>query len=125
VIHAVYDITGCTTPNPEPAELLEAMRATVTRLGCTVLGELPVVFQPHGATCVLVLAESHLTVSTWPEHELAHVDLFTCRADTDPEEAIAPILAALGGETVHGQRIGRLGPTGVAAGCAPAGAGVR
>jgi S-adenosylmethionine decarboxylase len=110
VIHAVYDITGCTTPNPEPTELLTAMRATVARLGCTVLAELPVVFQPHGATCVLVLAESHLTVSTWPEHELTHIDLFTCRADTDPEHAISPILAAVGARIVHAQRIHRTGP---------------
>ncbi|MFB9433924.1 S-adenosylmethionine decarboxylase [Streptoalloteichus tenebrarius] len=65
-----------------------------------------------------VPAESHLTVSTWPEHELAYVDLFTCRADTDPEEAVAPILAVLGGGTVHGQ-IGQLGPNGVAAPCRP------
>jgi S-adenosylmethionine decarboxylase len=109
VIHAVYDVIDCTTPDPEPADLLQAMRATVHRLGCTVLGELPVLFQPHGATCVLVLAESHLTVSTWPEHQLAHVDLFTCRADTDPEHAIAPILDVLGGAMVHGQRIHRTG----------------
>lgn len=109
MIHAVYDITGCTTPEPEPANLLQAMHATVHRLGCTVLGELPVLFQPHEATCVLVLAESHLTVSTWPEHHLAHVDLFTCRADTDPEHAITPILDILGGAAVHGQRIHRTG----------------
>src|SRR6266567_7175126 len=89
------------------------MRATVTRLGCTVLGELPVVFQPHGATCVVVLAESHLIVSTWPEHQLAHIDLFTCRADTDPEHAITPILTALGAGTTHGHRIQRRGPHGV------------
>lgn len=111
MIHAVHDITGCANPNPEPGELLAAMHATVDRLGCTVVGELPVLFQPHGATCVLVLAESHLTVSTWPEHQLAHVDLFTCRADTDPEQAIAPILAVLGGGATYGQRIHRLGPT--------------
>lgn len=84
MIHAVYDVTDCTSPNPEPADLLHAMRDTVHRLGCTILGELPVLFQPHGATFVLVLAESHLAVSTWPEHKFAHVDLFTCRADTDP-----------------------------------------
>ncbi len=113
MIHAVYDITGCTTPNPEPAELIEAMRDTVHRLGCTVLGELAVPFQPHGATCVLVLAESHLTVSTWPEHRIAHIDLFTCRADTDPQQAIAPILALLGNRTVHDQRIRRTGPSSV------------
>ncbi|MGH3564860.1 MAG: S-adenosylmethionine decarboxylase [Pseudonocardia sp.] len=110
MIHAVYDVTDCTSPNPEPADMLQAMRGTVERLGCTVLGELPVLFQPHGATFVLVLAESHLIVSTWPERQLAHVDLFTCRADTDPESAIAPILVVLGAETVHGQRIHRRGP---------------
>jgi S-adenosylmethionine decarboxylase len=116
VIHTVYDVTDCTTPDPKPAELVEAMRATVRHLGCTVLGELPVVFQPHGATCVLVLAESHLTVSTWPEHHLAHIDLFTCRADTDPEQAIAPILITLGAGTVHEQRIHRRGQNTIATG---------
>lgn len=110
MIHAVYDITGCTLPEPEPAAVLNAMRATANRLGCTVLGELSVPFLPHGTTCVLVLAESHLTVSTWPEHQLAHVDVFTCRADTDPEHAITPILDLMAGTAVHGQRIHRTCP---------------
>lgn len=107
MIHAVYDVTNCANPDPDLADLMRAMRETVDRLGCTVLGELPVTFQPHGTTCVLVLAESHLVVSTWPEHQLAHIDLVTCRADTDPEHAIKPILAALRTGAVHGQRIRR------------------
>lgn len=125
MIHAVYDITDCTRPDPHPTEILEAMRTAATTLGCTVLGELPVVFQPHGATCVLVLAESHLTVSTWPEHQIAHIDLFTCRADTDPDKAITPILTALGATTAHSQRIDRLDPTSIAADVPPATASVR
>ncbi|SHG79786.1 S-adenosylmethionine decarboxylase [Streptoalloteichus hindustanus] len=124
MIHAVYDVTHCTIPNPELAELIEAMRHTAHCLGCSVVGELPVLFQPHGATCVLVLAESHLTVSTWPEHHLAHIDLFTCRADINPEQAIVPILAILGGGTVHGQRIHRRGPNSAATGTDPAVIGV-
>lgn len=114
VINAVYDLTGCARADLDPTGLLGAMRSTVQRLGCTTLGELPVIFQPHGITCVLVLAESHLTVATWPEHRLAHVDLFTCRADTDPEHAITPIVDALGATSVHGQRIRRLDPGSVA-----------
>jgi S-adenosylmethionine decarboxylase len=110
MIHAVYDITGCIRPNPEPYVLLAAMRETAARLGCTIMGQLPVAFQPHGTTCVLVLAESHLTVSTWPEHQLAHVDVFTCRADTQPDQAIIPIIDALGGGTVHRQIIARADP---------------
>ncbi len=112
MICAAYDLRDCATPHPEPHELLDAMRAAVRRLGATILGELPVLFQPHGITCVLVLAESHLIVSTWPEHQLAHIDLFTCRADTDPEHALQPIIERLGSRTVHGQRIQRAMPAG-------------
>lgn len=110
MIHVVYDVTNCTTPNPNPSDLLAAMHDTAAQLGCTALGELAVPFQPHGTTCVLVLAESHLTVSTWPEHHLAHIDLVTCRADTNPEHAVAPILTALGSRTVHSQHVLRLDP---------------
>lgn len=109
MIHAVYDITECTGLDAE-SDVLKAMRETVQLLGCTILGELPVTFQPHGMTVVLVLAQSHLIVSTWPEHQLAHVDLFTCRADVEPEQAIAPILATLGGRLMRGQRVDRTGP---------------
>ncbi|MDQ3054212.1 MAG: adenosylmethionine decarboxylase [Actinomycetota bacterium] len=111
MICATYDLIDCATPEPEPHELLDAIRAAVTRLGATILGELPVLFQPHGITCVLVLAESHLVVSTWPEHQFAHIDLFTCRADTDPEHALQPIIEVLGSRKVHGQRIHRVTPT--------------
>src|SRR6266700_2928983 len=67
-------------------------------------------FQPHGATCVLILAESHITVSTWPEHRLAHIDVFTCRADTDPRQAIEPILSVLGGQVTRSQAVPQLSP---------------
>lgn len=110
MICVAYDLVNCVAPRLEPHELLDAMRATVARLGATILGELPVLFQPHGITCVLVLAESHLIVSTWPEHQLAHIDLFTCRADTDPEHALQPIINLLGSDKVHGQRIQRIMP---------------
>jgi S-adenosylmethionine decarboxylase proenzyme len=81
--------------------------------GATIRSELAEQFQPHGLTCVLILAESHLTVSTWPEHNLAHIDVFTCRADTDPDAAVHPILTALGGDTstIRAQRVPRIAPT--------------
>jgi len=35
-------------------------------------------FSPIGISGVVVIAESHLTIHTWPEHAYAAVDIFTC-----------------------------------------------
>jgi S-adenosylmethionine decarboxylase len=110
MIHAVFDVTDCTHPHVPAEQIMTAMRHTAEALGCTIRAQLIEPFQPHGATCVLILAESHITVSTWPEHHLAHIDVFTCRAVTDPADAIRPVLDALGGRITHAQRVRRLSP---------------
>lgn len=35
-------------------------------------------FSPHGVSGVVVIAESHLSIHTWPEHGYAALDVFTC-----------------------------------------------
>lgn len=107
MICVVYDLTDCTTPEPEPDDLLAAMRTSAELLGTTVRGELVEHFEPQGFTGVLILAESHLIVTTWPEHRLAHVDLFTCRADTDPDTALQPVVDLLGANHVLPTRVDR------------------
>jgi S-adenosylmethionine decarboxylase len=111
MIHAVFDITHCAHLDVPAEHIMTAMRHTAQRLGCTIRAQLIEPFQPHGATCVLILAESHITVSTWPEHQLAHIDVFTCRADTDPHHAIEPILSTLGGQIAQAQAVTRLSPS--------------
>jgi S-adenosylmethionine decarboxylase proenzyme len=110
VIHIVFDIIRCKHSDVAAEEIMAAMGKTAERLGCNIRARLIEPFQPHGATCVLILAESHITVSTWPEHQLAHIDVFTCRADTDPGQAVEPILTILGGEIARTQIIARLSP---------------
>ncbi len=60
--------------------MLEAARAT----GATVVGEVFHEFNPHGISGVVVIAESHLAIHTWPEYGYAALDLFTCGDLTDP-----------------------------------------
>ncbi|MDH6291954.1 adenosylmethionine decarboxylase [Rhodococcus opacus] len=57
----------------ERALLLAAKRADTQ-----VLGSLIREFQPQGVTCVLIVAESHISAHTWPEYCYAAVDFFTC-----------------------------------------------
>lgn len=52
-------------------------------------------FPAGGVTGVLVLAESHISIHTWPEHQYAAVDFFTC-GEGKPENGIDCLRAGLG-----------------------------
>lgn len=41
-------------------------------------------FSPHGVSGVVVIAESHIAIHTWPEYRYAAVDIFTCGETIDP-----------------------------------------
>ncbi len=43
-----------------------------------VVGEVTHRYAPHGVTCLLVLAESHFSLHTWPEARYAAADFYTC-----------------------------------------------
>lgn len=66
-----------------------ALHAGARAGGATVLGEEFCVFPNGAVTGVLVLAQSHLSIHTWPELSLANVDLLSygdVRGDTVLEE---------------------------------------
>jgi len=69
-----------------------AMRAAATVAGATVLSAHFHPFEGGGITGVLLLAESHITIHTWPEHDYAALDLFMC--GTANVEAAADVLDA-------------------------------
>jgi S-adenosylmethionine decarboxylase len=45
-------------------------------------------FDPQGVTCVAMLAESHISIHTWPELGMAVCDIFTCGGHTDPQKGV-------------------------------------
>jgi len=74
------------------AAMMDAANAT----GATVVGEVFHLFNPHGVSGVVVIAESHLAIHTWPEYGYAAVDLFTCGDEIDPYRGFDLLLKALG-----------------------------
>ncbi len=64
--------------------------------GATVIDSRFHSFEPQGVSGVVIIAESHFSVHTWPEHDYAAVDLFTCGRTIDSASAIDSIKAGLG-----------------------------
>jgi S-adenosylmethionine decarboxylase len=66
------------SPVSDITELTAAATAAVRAGGGTVLDTSHVIFPNGAVTLVLILAESHLAIHTWPEENLIAVDLFSC-----------------------------------------------
>ena len=76
--------------------LLPDERGAVAAAGLTAVAEL---FHPFpaagGITGVVLLAESHLAVHTWPEHAGATLDVYVCNRGRDNSDRAEALLAAL------------------------------
>ena len=97
-IHVLLDGFGCAPERLTDAEAGgRALAAAALAANMTPLGEPHVhVFPGGGYTALLALAESHLSIHTYPERGLFCADLFTCGPSADPAAAVEVLCAALG-----------------------------
>ena len=94
------------SPVSDITELAAAATAAVRAGGGTVLDSSHVIFPNGAVTLVLILAESHLAIHTWPEENLIAVDLFSC--GTIAAERVADeLITALRLARPHLQRMAR------------------
>ena len=73
----------------------EAMITAAIECGAVVLGDSFHRFSPQGVSGVVVIAESHLSIHTWPEYGYAALDIFTCGTAVQPEKAAAVMVGKL------------------------------
>ena len=73
----------------------------------TIVGHLFHQFEPHGVSGVLLIAESHFSIHTWPEERFVGVDVFTCGDEMDPEVAIRALQEGLGASSVEVKMVRR------------------
>lgn len=52
-------------------------------------------FNPYGVSGAVIIAESHLTIHTWPEHGYAALDVFTCGPEVKTEVAVDYLVKGL------------------------------
>ena len=68
----------------KPVAIKEMMEGAARDAQATIVESFIHQFSPFGVSGVVVIAESHLTIHTWPEFGYAAVDVFTCGDDLDP-----------------------------------------
>ena len=84
------------------------LRCTLNRAAklakATVLNLISNKFEPQGVTAVALLAESHISIHTWPESNYSAVDIFTCGQSMMPHLASHYLIKALKAEE-HSLRV--------------------
>lgn len=96
--HVVADGSSVTSAHlNDGAYLAEILASSSVRGGATVLFTHVEQFPEQGVTAFCVLAESHVSIHTYPEFYVALLDVFTCGDDADPERIVSEITRELGG----------------------------
>ena len=96
-VHVLADLQGADPIKLADSSFLQEQASIAARLaGATILRSDVHAFGPgQGVAGVVLLAESHLTFHTWPEHGFAAIDAFMC-GECKPDVAVAHLVEALG-----------------------------
>jgi S-adenosylmethionine decarboxylase len=97
--HYLLNLYGCSSLllNDEHF-LLDLIENAAIASGSTVLKTVSHKFEPQGITAICLLAESHISIHTWPEEGKAACDVYTC-GDCNPKIGCDIIIHQLSAET--------------------------
>lgn len=85
--HVIIELWGCSEVINDAGHVENSIRSAVLAANATLLDLFVHEFSPQGVTGVAVLAESHLSIHTWPEYGYVAADVFTCGSTTRPDAA--------------------------------------
>lgn len=85
-IHLIADLCEC--ENLDNKNIKNVLLEAVKLSGATLVSVKICSFSPTGASGVAVIAESHISIHTWPEYNYAAVDIFTCGPKMKPKKAL-------------------------------------
>lgn len=86
--HVLIEFYGCPAEIIEQNKLIEQfMNEAANYSGATIVESCFHHFNPYGVSGAVIIAESHLTIHTWPEYGFASVDVYTCGDSVSPWKA--------------------------------------
>ena len=86
--HLIVELSDCDRAILDDASAMEQHLCEAARIsGATIVRSVFHRYNPQGVSGVVVIAESHVSLHTWPEYGYAAVDFFTCGDRVDPYKA--------------------------------------
>jgi S-adenosylmethionine decarboxylase proenzyme len=96
--HVLIDVWDADPVLLDNAERLTELLKRACRLsGATVLNAISHTFEPQGVTVLVLLAESHASIHTYPEYCFYSADVFTCGDTVNPKVTAHALVQAIGG----------------------------
>jgi len=97
--HLLLELYKCDNEKLNDESFLRCTLNRAAKLAnATVLNLISNKFEPQGVTAIALLAESHISIHTWPESNYSAVDIFTCGQNMLPELASQYLIEALKAE---------------------------
>ena len=85
--HILLEFWGAKDINSISA-VKKALTQAIKACGATLLKIELHKFSPQGVSGVAIIAESHISIHTWPEYNYTAIDIFTCGDKVDPYQAV-------------------------------------
>ena len=105
--HLIAEYYDCAADVIDDLETVQRLlHEAAVAVGATVVGEAFHRYAPQGISGTLLIAESHLSIHTWPEAGYVAVDIFTC-GGLDPRPGFRLLERALGASSARMQEIVR------------------
>lgn len=99
--HVCLDFDGCDVEKLDDEQyLIQLLTSGAKQSGATVISVQSHKFDPQGVTVLVMIAESHVSIHTWPEHAFAAADVFTCGPSMDTEKICTYLEAGVGARNV-------------------------
>jgi S-adenosylmethionine decarboxylase len=97
----LIELKDCNAELLNDTEYLRTLLNDVARsIGATVIKDSFYQFTPQGISGVVIIAESHISIHTWPEFSFAAIDVFTCGDVIEPKDAVKPMADRLKAKSV-------------------------
>jgi len=95
--HLIVEYCDCDRKALDDLEYLEHhMNEAVRKSGATIVRSMFHRYNPQGVSGAVIIAESHISIHSWPEYGYAAVDFFTCGQSVDPTKAAEYMKEKLG-----------------------------